>query len=177
MKMTVDREVFTAISVLVNYEPETGSMVWKARDRSKRWNSRYAGRECGSLKKNGYRAIRIKVGARFYDILTHRLAWFIVYGDVPIYIDHVNQDRSDNKISNLRNVSSSINHRNKKLSTRNTSGCIGVSWNKALGKWHVSHRIEGKDFHLGYFSDLEEAKTVSKNFRIANNFTSIHGAA
>ena len=78
-----------------------------------RWNSRYAGKECGTIDDKGYRRINLRFAGRaHFKIRVHRLAWFISFGSLPTgEIDHINQNKADNRLSNLRDVPKSINQR------------------------------------------------------------------
>lgn len=173
-------EIVSRISSLIDYNPETGSMIWLKKESGrdwKRWNSCRAGRECGTITPMGYRKIffRPESGITF-RIYCHRIVWFMFYGKLPDgVIDHINQDKSDNRISNLRDVPHRINMQNQKRRSTNTSGFMGVSWNKACKKWHASACILGKHHYLGLFDDLDEANRVIVDFRIKNGFSELHG--
>jgi hypothetical protein len=109
--------------------------------------------------RNGY--IIICINQKEYR--AHRLAWLYVYGKMPIkFIDHINLNKSDNKISNLREATKSENAMNVKLSSKNKSGYKGVSWNKEKNKWKVALKLNGKQKHFGYFNDLEFASLIAK---------------
>ena len=107
----------------------------------------------GSIQTHGYRAI--SVNSKLYR--AHRLAWLYVYGEFPKkQIDHINGNRSDNRISNLRVVSQSGNSQNRRASQKNNqSGYFGVH---ACGKkWRAQIRIDKKLTHLGLFDTPELA--------------------
>jgi hypothetical protein len=84
----------------------------------------------------------------------HRLAWFLFYGEWPIYeIDHINGDKTDNRIINLRDVPDRINAQN--MGIHRNGHLPGVS--KVGKKWRASIQIGKKQTHLGMFSTQEEA--------------------
>lgn len=103
---------------------------------------------------NGYRKIAID-GRRYY---MHRLAWFYMTGKWPIEIDHKNGDRSYNSWSNIRDVSSKINHQNRRKAASNSkSGILGVSWDSERLKWTARIKVEGRYKYLGRFESKEQA--------------------
>lgn len=135
---------------LLNYEKETGVFLWIDGANQKNKIKGVAGR----TTPEGYRTIQ--VDRRNY--LSHRLAWLYVYGEWPHgFIDHINRNKADNRISNLRVVTKSENCENVGLSKKNTSGFKGVSWNKDIGKWNAKIGHRRRRINLGYFSDLTEA--------------------
>ena len=159
----------------VDYNPETGSMTWKERDIShfsseryfKAWNIRFAGKECGNVTNKGYRYMKIK-GDSFF---VHRAAWAYHHGYWPrMEIDHKNHDRSDNRISNLRDTSE--NAKNHSKQSNNKSGYTGVYWHKGKQKWHV--KVGGK--HRGQFKDLELAGFVAELTRDKLGYHPNHGS-
>lgn len=109
----------------------------------------------GCLNDRGY--IAIKVDSKLYK--AHRLAWLYITGNWPEnYIDHINGVKNDNRIGNLRDVTSSENNQNQRKScANNKSGLLGVSWYKAMNKWNAQIELDGKRTHLGYFTDKHEA--------------------
>lgn len=132
------------VSGLLSYDPETGELRWK----------RSAGKaKIGSVagcNAQGYTLVG--VNGRLYK--AHRLAWLLHYGESPTGdIDHVNGNRSDNRIVNLRIASHSENMHNRKADRDNKSGAKGVCWNKWRGKWMAYSN--GK--HVGYFNTKESA--------------------
>ena len=74
------------------------------------------------------------------------------------FIDHINRDRSDNRLSNLRIVTLSENQQNHKKRKDNTSGVSGVYWSKKDRKWHVRVWVDNEPKSIGYFRTIEEAK-------------------
>lgn len=114
----------------------------------------------GTIASNGYRLIKIK--GRVY--LAHRILWAINYGEWPSKeLDHINGDKLDNRISNLRMVTRAQNNWNVKKKKNNTSGYKGIFLHKKSGKWYSTIRHSGKRYHLGYFSNIEDAIKERKN--------------
>jgi hypothetical protein len=135
---------------LLDYDPETGVFTWRAN----RGPNARAGATAGNLNHHGY--IQIVVCRRKYQ--AHRLAWLHVYGKWPPHdIDHINLDRCDNRLANLRSATRSENLANTSVRADNTSGVKGVSWHKQRGKWAARARINGKYAHLGLFENRQEA--------------------
>jgi hypothetical protein len=173
-----EQELFETTAKLVDYDPETGSMVWKRREGVPGWwNTRFSGKECGTITAEGYRALNLRdVNGRDRCVLTHRLAWFIVYGTPPKHeIDHLNGKKADNRIGNLRDVTGSINMRNGPIRKTNKSGVTGVYWQKEAGKWCALVRVDGEQKYLGLFDDISEAAAVVKAFRAKHGYTDTHG--
>lgn len=123
-----------------------------------------AGSSAGSVKPNGY--LRIVFDGRGY--LGHRLVWFFVHGVWPDkQIDHINGERSDNRIANLRLATCTQNLGNARKPSHNTSGLKGVSWNKATKKWLTQIQVYGKATCLGFFADASEAHEAYRSAAIA----------
>jgi len=153
---------------VLHYNPCTGFFTWKnwanlpSNRRSKK------GPKAGSLS-NGY--VQITINKKHYS--GHRLAWLYVYGCFPDgQIDHINQEKSDNRIDNLRDVPASVNMKNQKKHKTNTSGITGVSWQKSSGKWCA--QIGSRN--LGYFACKFRAASV-RHFamEIEGGYTKRHG--
>lgn len=104
-----------------------------------------------ALHGSEYTCITID-GVRY---LTHRVIWYFFNGSEPDYLDHINRDKRDNRLSNLRESSAVDNRSNTDLMSNNSTGFIGVYWYyyKGAPKWRVSCN----DKHLGYFSSLINA--------------------
>lgn len=140
----------------LDYNPETGEL----RRRISRAQAK-AGDIAGYVCKNGYRYISI--GNK--EHLAHRLAWLIVHGQWPVgELDHINRNRSDNRLCNLRDVSHSDNCRNTPTRRHNTSGHRGVYWHKPSGLWLVLAHLRGKQYSLGYYKDWFDAVCARKSW-------------
>lgn len=146
---------------LLDYHADTGTFFWKERTPeffkdsgyggakacASRWNARNAGRNAFMEERDGYKRCRI-LGK---TLTAHRVAWAMETGSWPVsQIDHINLNRSDNRIKNLREASNLQNSWNKGISIRNTSGYKGVSLDKSSGKWIVTIRV-------GQFDNVEDA--------------------
>ena len=113
----------------LTYDPETG--VFKRKTNS---GNAKIGDVAGGINGRGY--IYIRINSVKYR--AHRLAWLYIYGQFPEnQIDHINRIQTDNRIANLRDVTQSVNGRNRNLPSNNTSGHIGVRWNKKQQAWKV----------------------------------------
>lgn len=134
----------------VRYDPETGRFTWARQQGAAR-----EGSLAGSRHNKGY--WRVRVGYKTY--LAHRLAWFISYGVWPAkFIDHINGDRMDNRLSNLRECDFLMNAENKrKPYSNNKSGYMGVRWNEQNKVWIASIRSAGKGKHIGCFPTALQA--------------------
>ena len=165
MKNNKEKEAllpFELANEFLEYNPETGVFIrkWKDRkhfksDRSwKRGNTVYAGTVAGYTRDDKYQ--QITINGNIY--LAHRLAWLLHYGEWPEdQIDHINNDRADNRIENLREATHAQNGRNKSSHKDSTSRYLGVSWNKNANKWQADIRVDGKNYYLGLFVVAEDA--------------------
>lgn len=164
----------TFLQQLLVYYPATGKLFWMERktewfkrDADRRtFNTKYAGREAfTALNPNGYRQGRI-FGKSYY---AHRVAWAIAYNGWPPKgweIDHINGTPSDNRLSNLRLVTSSQNSLNRKVKLGNTSNYRGVTFNKQTQRWLAQVHHRGQNFFAGrYTSELEAAQAYDNMAR------------
>jgi hypothetical protein len=135
---------------VLDYDPETGEFRWKARNSNRIKIGAVAGAPFGN---RGYRVIGVD-GVRYY---AHRLAWFYVYGIWPSKdTDHINGNRDDNRISNLRVVDRTTNMENFRKAVRNTvSGFLGVKVDKK--RFAATIHVAGKKKYLGMFDTAQEA--------------------
>ncbi len=110
-------------------------------------------------KPSGYEFV--SVDGKHYK--KHRIIFALANGCWPEKdIDHINGDRSDNRLKNLREATRSQNNANAKLYSNNTSGHKGVSYSKSLRKWHSYISFNNQRTHLGYFATAEEAARVRR---------------
>lgn len=136
------------------------------------WNTRYSNTEAFTyVLANGYRTG--SVFARNY--YAHRIVWLLYTGNWPDQIDHVNGNRIDNRIINLRSVSHLENHKNKSIHKDNTSGVHGVHWSKNSNKWRAEIMVSNCRKHLGYFESIEDAAIARKYAEIKYGFHENHG--
>ena len=162
------------LNQLLDYNPDTGLFLWRScPSQGRKWNSRCAGKPA-ICTENGNGYLRGIVDGVY--VYAHRLAWKITYGVDPEYIDHINGNRADNRIANLRSVSQRENARNAQRPTHNSSGVVGVHWYKAYGMWSVYIGYDPRT-HLGYFHDLDEAIAVRINAERELGYHENHGRA
>lgn len=126
----------------------------------------------GYENREGYKVIKIK--GKMY--LLHHIVWLMVYGYLPKEIDHVNHNRSDNRIENLREVEHKENCRNKTLNKNNTSGVTGVYWLAKYNVWQARIRVDGKHISLGCYKDFKEAVKARKEGEHKYKFHRNHGS-
>jgi len=141
----------TQNEALALFENRDGSLYWKvSKGRTK------AGNEAGNLTENGYK--RFRTGGKTY--LVHRIVFLMHHGYMPEFVDHIDGNKINNSIENLRAVSQSQNQWNSKLRTDNITGYKGVRWHKHAKKWTAKITMNKKTKHLGYFDDIELADLV-----------------
>jgi hypothetical protein len=101
----------------------------------------------------GYSSIALMIEGKNYSILGHRLAWYLHYGTLPInQVDHIDRDRSNNKIDNLRDVTSQQNHFNKKA--------IGYRMQRTTNTFTAYIALNRKQINLGTYKTKEEARNA-----------------
>ena len=158
----------------LRYEPETGKLFWLDYEgMPKRWLTRWAGKEAfAAVNTGGYLHGQID-GEPFR---AHRIAWSIYYGEHPRgFIDHINGLTDDNRIENLRVATSQENMRNLKKSMTNTSGVVGVGWDKSRGLWWSYITVGGVMKNLGRFVCFEQAVEARHDAEKVYGFHENHG--
>ena len=165
---------------LLRYEPDTGKMFWRERPievfasegAGKTWNTRRKNKEAFTADNKGYRIGKI-LNKKFQ---AHRIAWAIHHGAWPYdQIDHINGVKDDNRIENLRVVTSVENARNAAISKNNTSGVMGVRWYEDKSKWRAVIQCNGKSIHLGYFTSKDDAIAARADAEVKYGFHENHG--
>jgi|LakMenEpi03Aug12_release.lakeMendotaPanAssembly.Ray.scaffolds.fasta_scaffold1210331_2 hypothetical protein len=138
------------LKTLLDYDPEAG--VFR---RKTKWGRKNIGDEPGCLSPQGY----WQIGLLGKTYPAHRLAWLYYYGVWPENdIDHINRNRADNRIVNLRAVTRSTNLHNSSPSARNSSGILGVNPSRRPKlPWEARISIEYRQVYLGAYATKEEA--------------------
>jgi HNH endonuclease len=138
---------------LVDYNPVAGVFTWKVR-RNGRGGGVKPGDIAGTLSDQGY--LMVNSGGKHYR--AHRLAWAFVSGEWPTHeIDHINGVRTDNRLVNLRLVGRNENaHNIGGPNVNNTSGFLGVIWDKRGNRWRAQITIKGRRI-VSYHTTAEAA--------------------
>jgi hypothetical protein len=146
MKHKVKEINYEEISQAVYYKD--GLLFWKRNNKP-----------AGTTGNTGY--MKVQINKIVYS--THRLVWVLFNKEIPVnkQIDHINRNRSDNRIENLRLATPSSNALNKPCKISNT-GIRGVS--KDRDYYKVSFTVNGKSIHVGNFKDLNKATKTAKEF-------------
>lgn len=152
---------------LFYYDPINGKLYWK----HPRATKLKAGDAAGTLHHSGY--LQTQVNGKIYR--NHRLIWLMHYGYLPRILDHIDHNKQNNKLENLREVTYSENCKNITRPRNNTSGVVGVSYSKRLGKWYAQIRSERAKYWLGVFDTFEEAVKARKEAEAKYGFHKNHG--
>jgi hypothetical protein len=137
---------YEEISSVIYYKD--GLLFWKRNNKA-----------AGTKTKTGY--VKLQINKIPYS--AHRLVWVLFNKDIPLdkQIDHIDRDKSNNKIENLRLVDNVANALNKPCKQSNT-GIRGVS--KDRDYYKVSFTVKNKSVHVGNYKKLEEAKKVAEEY-------------
>ena len=131
------------------YDVNNGKLYLK-----KRLGPRKKGSIVGTIDKDGY--VVTQLNKKSYKV--HRIIYFMFYGSLPESIDHINHNRSDNRIENLRPASPKQNARNRGISDNSHSGVLGVFWRKRERVWEARVTSnQNKRICLGTFDLFEDA--------------------
>ena len=149
---------------LLSYDSETGVFTRRVTGGGAR-----AGDIAKGRTERGY--ARISVDGKIH--YAHRLAWLYVSGSWPLlHIDHINNTRNDNRISNLRDVSRSVNNQNLKGAKGNNKiDVLGVYFHKRANKYQASIMTNGLRRHLGLFQTSDEAHAAYLEAKQGRNVT------
>jgi len=157
---------------LLKYDPQSGKLFWLYRpehffSRNRtflQFNTCFAGKEAfTATDARGYKSGRIF--DKTYH--AHRVAWAVHYGEWPNVVDHINGDRADNRLCNIRNVTKAINAKHKLKNNE----VAGVNFCNRRNAWRARIVVNYKDIHLGYFSDKQQAITARENANKAYGFS------
>ena len=153
---------------LLDYNADSGEFKWtyaNSKNTSK-------GKVAGTKLSNKY--IRIFIFGKFYQ--AHRLAWYMYYGKEPEYgLDHIDGNKHNNAIDNLRDVPQASNAKNSRLSISSSSGFTGVTFMKRSKKWRSRIMVDGADIHLGFFNDKQDAVIARARANKRYGFHENHG--
>jgi hypothetical protein len=130
------------------------------------WNTKFAGKPVGHVTGNGYIATSIFK----HKFAAHRIIWKLCHGVDPECVDHINRQRRDNRLCNLRNVAIHENAINQSLRRDNVSGCAGVFWHPRFGRWMARIKLRRKEYAIGRYASYEEAVAARKEAEIRLNF-------
>lgn len=154
--MKIEHFNYEQISAHLSYDPKSGNLIW--------WNPTSSripqGSVAGSLNNQGYHRVSFKGKV----LASHRVAWLLHYKKWPInQIDHINRNRQDNRISNLRDVTAAENIANSDRSGRlgeRRRTAKGYTWNKRAGKWQVQAHDPrlGRAVYVGLFETVLGAR-------------------
>lgn len=157
----------------LRYDPDTGKLYWREYSNIRPgWNERYAGKEAFTyVCTHGY--LTGCVDNR--RLRAHRVAWAIFHGECPdVEIDHINHIRTDNRLANLRLVTTSENARNQMRPRSNKSGVIGVRL-KSSGRWEAAIRTDGRRRYLGSYVNFDDAVAARKAAERQHGYHENHG--
>ena len=139
----------TELHRLFLYNKETGGFIRKVKTAI----ATNIGDKAGYVNKQGY--VQMRVHGKTYQ--AHSLAWLYVFGEMPALIDHIDGDRSNNAITNLRIADRSTNGFNREKKSESSSMFKGVLWSKKHCKWEAKINANRKRKHLGHFQCEQEA--------------------
>jgi len=146
-KLTVER-----LREVLAYDPTSGLFTWIVSTGSRIKIGYAAGGDVGG----GY----IGIGIDKFSYYAHRLAWMHFYGSCPAGdVDHIDGNKSNNSIANLRDVSHSVNLQNQKRAAKSnkSSGLLGVSFDKSRSLWSAKLKLNGATHNIGLFDTAEKA--------------------
>lgn len=139
------------------FEYRDGTLYWKVN----KGNRTPKGSKAGTVCNHGYVNILID-GIRYKS---HRIIFCMFNGYMPMFVDHIDNNRSNNKIENLREVTKSQNNQNARTRSDNTSGVKGVCWNSVINKWTARLNLSGKQILVGNFINLYDARIAIEEAR------------
>lgn len=155
---------------IFRYDNNTGKLYWLVLPKCHRPDG-----EAGSKEKDGY--VRVKFRQKHIPI--HRIIWdmnnpkdMLEPGEE---IDHINHVRTDNRIVNLRKASNTENSRNASIGSNNTSGAVGVWFEKRRNSWVAEIKVDRRKIHIGQFENFEDAVAARKAAEVKYGFHENHG--
>lgn len=177
MTKKIDPEI---VRKLLRYDPETGKLFWLTRIAggpitevyARRFNTRFAGKEAFTAKtQTGYLQGHLLSSKH----AAHCVIWVLVHGKWPVEVDHINGNRSDNRLANLREVDRLENCKNASIRKSRNGSTIGVRFSK--GAWQANITCAGQRYHLGRFKIHGDAVAARKRAEREFGFHPNHGRA
>ncbi|AUE23479.1 HNH endonuclease [Escherichia phage vB_EcoS_HSE2] len=153
------------------YDTNTGKLYWRVTNS----NRAPAGSEVAAVRNWGYVCVRLH-GRTFQ---AHRIIWDMMKPENKLQpgeeIDHIDHNRENNLLSNLRKTTRKENSRNLSLARNNTSGVTGVRFDKSRGKWRAEIKVKKRVIHLGRFETIDDAIAARKAAEVKYGFHENHG--
>ncbi len=164
-----DRFSYEDVASQLSYFPETGEFAWVAPRRGRKLGVKFKGNHAGERGTySGFTFCGMQV-------LAHRFAYLLYHKHWPEYVDHINGDRKDNRICNLRAVSKQENQRN--FTPRSRKSIAGIRLRKDCNRWEAYVGGRGKQQYLGMFTDEWDAICARQSALNARGFHPNHGRA
>lgn len=173
------------LSACVELDRSTGNLHWKDRPlwtfnegkysigrEAVRWNTRYSGKRAfNTLSPYGYLTGRLNE----VSLYSHRVVWALYYGNFPdLWLDHIDGDRTNNLITNLREVTYKENNKNTALRSNNKTGVVGVSLRNKGFEANIKNN-QGVQIFLGYYKTVDEAAKVRQEAENKYGYHPNHG--
>jgi hypothetical protein len=140
---------------IFEYDPFSGILKWKI-SRS----NMIKGSVVGCMHQSGYKILTLQ--SKSYRL--HRIIWIMLFGNIPngFYIDHINGNKIDNRLENLRLATNNQNQQNRPAPKNNSSGYRGVTWHKQMKQWMARICHNNKRTTIGFFDTAEDAYEAYK---------------
>ena len=145
------------VNKLFRYDKETGDLIRKVTVRKGSETGQIVGTDDGQ----GYLKTSIK-GDKYFN---HRIIFFMHHGFLPPCLDHIDTNKRNNRIENLRAATVTQNNHNQGRRKTNTSGVKGVRWKETHNMWSASVTLNGKRKHVGHFRTVPEAEVAVRKAR------------
>lgn len=168
---------------LLRYEASTGHLYWlertpdlfnggafhTAQHDANLWNAKHAGKRAFNRQRPDGYFVGCVLNLKFR---ASRIAWALHYGQWPKgFVDHIDGNPANNRITNLRDVTPAGNNKNMKVNARSGSGIGGVGFHAASGKWRARITVDGRERYLGIFDTQEEAITARRAAESVHGFS------